>query len=1231
MKAKWKKLLDKSSFSSEVREFINSCEIKKILISQAEKAWEIYFCSPQEPSTEIKETLQNFWENTFGQSYKIVFHFENSNSKIYSNLKVLCAEKWEEIIGKLSTKIPSSKGWLEGAKYQVEKNTLQIVLKQKLGCAYLVKRGAQLLLQDLLRDEYNYEAKVEITSDETVEKENHWADLEELANLYQERFQYHQNKQENMAAKPQTRMIMGKSFKKEIVALNQILDEEREITIKGLLFNLEKRELKSGRILLSFFLTDKTDSLACKLIINPKEQTVSWEQIQENKWYLVNGRVEHDRYTQELTMFPRDMMETEPQEREDNAERKRVELHLHTKMSALDSVADVKDVVNKAHSWGHSAIAITDHGVVQAFPDAYAAAKGKGIKIIYGVEGYLFDDSVTNDGGKAPTYHVIILARNQQGLANLYRLVTISHLQHFYRVPRIPKSELIRLREGLLVGSACEAGEVFRALLNGASQDKLKEIANFYDYLEIQPLGNNRFMLENGTFTSEDDLIRLNKIIYDLGKDLNKAVVATCDVHFLEPEDEVFRRILMTGKGFEDADKQAPLYFRTTEEMLQEFAYLGNKEAEEVVIANPLKIASLIGELKPIPDELYPPNIPGADEEIIRLTKERAEELYGPSPPELIEQRIAKELNSIINNGFAVLYWIAHKLVKKSNEDGYLVGSRGSVGSSFVAYLCGITEVNPLPPHYRCPTCKEVNFADKDSIQGSGADLIDKNCPLCGIKLIKDGHNIPFEVFLGFKGDKVPDIDLNFSGDYQPRAHKYTEKLFGKDNVFRAGTIATVASKTAYGFVKNYFEEKNQYKRQAELTRLINGCTGVKRTTGQHPGGIMVLPKGLDIHLFTPLQRPADDVRSEIITTHFDYHSISSRLVKLDILGHDDPTIIKMLEDWTGVDSRKIPLDEPKVLSLFTGIEALGIKQEDFDVNVGTLGIPEFGTKFVRQMLEDTKPQTFSDLVRISGFSHGTDVWLNNAQTLIKSGTAKINEVISARDDIMNYLLHKGLEPGMAFKIMEDVRKGKGVKADYVQAMKENGVPDWYIDSCQKIKYMFPKAHAVAYVMMAFRIAYFKVYYPAAFYASYFTVHAHEVDADLLVSGISGIKAKMKEIKEKGNDTSAKEEKMYSLLEVALEMYLRDLRFERVNLQRSDAVKFLIEGQNNSLLCPFISIEGLGKTAALNIIRMRKKKAFSSQEDLRNRCKLSKTILEMLEQHGALEGLPENDQLSLFL
>ena len=1226
MKAtKWKELFNQSLLSNEIREFLNSCEIKKILVSQAEKAWEIYFCTPIQPTMEMREVLQSFWEKAFGDFYKPVFHFESR--EVFTDLKILCQEKWEEILEKLSAQIPSSRGWLGGAKYQIDGNSLRIILKQKVGCAYLTKRGAQLVLQTFLRNEYNFEISVEITSDETAEVD--FADLEELENSYQDRFNQHQKKQENLVVK--ARQIMGKACKKEIVPLKSILDEEREITVKGILFNLEVRTLKSGRLLISFFLTDKTDSLACKIITNPKEQAISWEQLQDKKWYLVNGRVEHDRYTQELTMFPRNISESEPLIREDKAERKRVELHAHTKMSALDSVVDVKEIVNTAQVWGHSAIAITDHGVVQAFPDAYAAAKGKGIKIIYGVEGYLYNDSIPTDSGKAPTYHVIILATNQQGLANLYRLITLSHLQYFHRVPRIPKSELTRLRQGLLVGSACEAGELFRALLNGAPLDKLKEIADFYDYLEIQPLGNNHFMLDKGMFTSEDELIRCNKIIYDLGKELNKRVVATCDVHFLEPEDEVYRRILMKGKGFEDADKQAPLYFRTTEEMLAEFAYLGTKEAEAVVIDNPLEIADLVGDLQPIPDELFPPNIPGAEEDIMQLTHSRAEELYGTSLPEVIESRIAKELNSIINNGFAVLYWIAHKLVKKSNEDGYLVGSRGSVGSSFVAYLCGITEVNPLPPHYRCPECKYIKFSHEDSSQESGVDMPDDNCPHCDIKLIKDGHKIPFEVFLGFKGDKVPDIDLNFSGEYQPRAHKYTEKLFGKDNVFRAGTIATVASKTAFGFVKNYFEDKNQYIRQAELTRLINGCTGVKRTTGQHPGGVMVLPKGLDIHLFTPLQRPADDVRSEIITTHFDYHAISSRLVKLDILGHDDPTIIKMLEDWTGVDSRKIPLDDAQVLSLFTGTEALGIKQKDSDVKVGTLAIPEFGTKFVRQMLEDTKPQTFSDLVRISGFSHGTDVWLNNAQTLIKTGTAKVSEVISARDDIMNYLLHKGLEPGMAFKIMEDVRKGKGVKTVFVQAMKENGVPDWYIDSCQKIKYMFPKAHAVAYVMMAFRIAYFKVYYPAAFYASYFSVHADEVDAEVLVSDISGIKAKMKEIRVKGNDASAKEEKTYNLLEVALEMYLRNLRFERVNLLRSDAVKFLIEGEYNSLLCPFISIEGLGKTAALNIIRMRKKKAFTSQDDLRVKCKLSKTVLEVLKKQGALEGLPENDQMSLFL
>ena len=1218
----------------EEKEFLNLCKVKKIIVSQAKQAWEISFHAPAEPSPEIEQFLRLEWKKVFGDKYKFIFHFEDDPT--YPDLRTLCQEGWSELMEKLCLQIPSCRGWLEGVEYGLIGDTLQLILKQEIGCNYLLSRGAQSVLERILKEDYQLEAKVAIKSNETGEEEG-MSELEELEILYQERFkEINQNNAQlngltdgKMENGIQERVIMGKEIKKEITPIKAIKEEEQGITIKGSLFNLEKRDLKSGRILLSFFLTDKTDSIACKIITNPKEKKILWEELREKKWYLISGKVEHDRFTQELTIFPRDIMETEPQVRLDTAEKKRAELHLHTKMSALDGLTGVAEVIKTALAWGHPAIAITDHGVVQAFPEAYEAAKGKNIRLIYGLEGYLFDDTQENKGGKIPTYHVIILARNQEGLANLYRLVTISHLQFYHRVPRIPKSELSRLREGLLIGTACEAGELFRAFLRGLPEAQLEEIASYYDYLEIQPLGNNRFLLDKGTFASEKELMQVNENIYQLGKKLNKLVVATGDVHFLEPEDEVYRRILMKGKGFEDADKQAPLYFRTTEEMLAEFTYLGEKEAEEVVIENPRQIASLIKEIKPIPDELYPPVVAGAEEEIIELTQTKAQELYGTVLPEIIEKRIKKELNAIINNGFAVLYWIAYKLVKKSNMDGYLVGSRGSVGSSLVAHFCGITEVNPLPPHYRCPACKYVEFVN-DGFNGSGADLKDEVCPKCGLSLQKNGHNIPFEVFLGFKGDKVPDIDLNFSGEYQSRAHKYTEELFGKDNVFRAGTIATVANKTAYGFVKNYFEDKQEYISQAELTRLINGCTGVKRTTGQHPGGVMVLPKGQDIHLFTPLQRPADDIHSDIITTHFDYHSISSRLVKLDILGHDDPTIIKFLEDLTGVDSRTIPFDEPKVLSLFTSTDALGISGEDLGISIGTLGIPEFGTKFVRQMLEDTKPETFSDLVRISGFSHGTDVWLNNAQTLIKSGIAKTSEVISARDDIMTYLLHQGLEPGIAFKIMEDVRKGKGVKPDYITIMKEKDVPDWYIESCQKIKYMFPKAHAVAYVMMAFRIAYFKIYYPAAFYASCFTARADDFDADLVVGGIPIIKAKMEEIQKKGNEATQKEEKLAGILELALEMYLRNIQVKRVDLYKSDATKFLLVEQPQSLLPPLISLQGLGKTAAINVVNARQEKPFISKEDVRIRGKLSKTVIEVLEKHGALEGLPENDQMTLF-
>ncbi|NLT96032.1 MAG: PolC-type DNA polymerase III, partial [Clostridia bacterium] len=872
-------------------------------------------------------------------------------------------------------------------------------------------------------------------------------------------------------------------------------------------------------------------------------------------------------------------------------------------------------------------IAVTDHGVVQAFPEAYEAGKKYNIKIIYGMEAYIYDDEEKHQG-KTPTYHCLLLVKNAQGLKNLYKLVTESHLNYFSRVPRIPKNLLAQKRSGLFVGTACEAGELIRKYLESKGEKELlKKIAQFYDFIEIQPVGNNEFMVRNGIVSSKDDLIKLNQDLYNLGRELNKMVVATGDVHFANPEDEVFRRILMAGKGFSDADQQGPLYFKTTDEMLEEFAYLGETGAKEVVIENPQIIADQVENIKPIPDEFYPPVIPGAEEEIINLTYSTAHKLYGPKLPEIVEARIKKELDSIINNGFAVLYLIAHKLVKKSNEDGYLVGSRGSVGSSFVATMTGITEVNPLPPHYRCPKCFYTQFVT-DGSYGSGADLPDKLCPQCGQPLVKDGHDIPFEVFLGFKGDKVPDIDLNFSGEYQPRAHKYTEELFGKDNVFRAGTISTIAERTAYGFVKNYLDEHKQVKRLAEINRLVIGCSGVKKTTGQHPGGLMVVPKGIDVHDFTPLQRPADDIKSDTITTHFDYHSISSRLVKLDILGHDDPTVIKMLEDLTGVDARQISLDDPLTLSLFSSTEALQVDPEELGSTVGTYGIPEFGTKFVRQMLEDTKPKTFSELVRISGFSHGTDVWLNNAQDLIKSGTAKLSEAISARDDIMTFLIQKGVEPSIAFKIMESVRKGKGVSPEMESIMLENGVPQWYVESCKKIKYMFPKAHAVAYVMMAFRIAYFKINYPLAFYATFFTVRADEFDAELVTKGVNEVKRTISYIQEKGNSASAKESKLLTILEVALEMYLRGFTFQKVSLEKSAAQEFIISG--NSLIPPFAGLQGVGVTAAENIIKAREEYYFTSIEDLRIRAKLSKTVIETLEKHGCLTNLPETDQLALF-
>ncbi|QGG48214.1 PolC-type DNA polymerase III [Heliorestis convoluta] len=1035
------------------------------------------------------------------------------------------------------------------------------------------------------------------------------------------------DKEENKKSN-QNQEIYGKKIDTSMVTpIKDIEDEERSVVIAGRIFGLETREMKSGRRLITFHITDLSDAITVKVFEGEKEDLLESGELKEHRWVKVRGSVQFDKYQQELALLARDINKAEePVSRFDNAPIKRVELHAHTKMSSMDAVLSAKDLIARAAAWGHKAIAITDHGVVQAFPEAADAGKKHNIKVIYGVEAYLVDKAPAT-GEKVKSYHIILLVRNKTGLKNLYQLITKSHLQYFHRRPRIPRDLLEEYRDGLLLGSACEAGELYQALLQKASPEKIEEIVNFYDYLEIQPIGNNRFLLRKGHVQSENELQSINEHIVGLGQKAGKLVVATCDVHFLEPIDEYYRRILMAGKGFDDADDQAPLYFRTTEEMLEEFSYLGKDRAHEVVVANPGQIADQIEMLQPIPDDFFPPIIEGAEEQIRQMTEDCAATLYGNPLPDIVQKRVDKELNSIISNGFAVLYLISQKLVKKSNDDGYLVGSRGSVGSSLVATFTGITEVNPLPPHYRCSACKFSEFFTDGTI-GCGADLPDRNCPTCGKELEKDGHDIPFETFLGFEGDKVPDIDLNFSGEYQPRAHKFTEELFGRDYVFRAGTISTLAERTAFGFVKNYLDEKKMHCRNAEIARLVGGCTGVKRTTGQHPGGLMVVPKNADIHDFTPLQRPADDVKSETITTHFDYHSISSRLVKLDILGHDDPTVIKMLEDLTGVDARKIPLDEPKTMSLFSTTEALGVTAEQIRSNVGTYGIPEFGTKFVRQMLEDTRPKSFSELVRISGFSHGTDVWLNNAQDLIKSGTCQVNEAISTRDDIMVYLIYQGLPPKKAFSIMESVRKGKGLKPEDEELMRHHQVPSWYIESCKKIKYMFPKAHAVAYVTMAFRIAYFKVYYPEAFYASFFTVRADEFDGDIICNGVHPVRMKIEEIEKKGHDATQKEKNLMTILELALEMYERGIAMQKVTLLRSHSTRFLIEREG--LLPPFAALAGLGEAAAQNIMTAREEVPFTSIEDIRIRARVSKTVIEVLQNHGALEGLSETNQICLF-
>lgn len=1221
--------INEAQLESNVKQVLLEAEINKVKVNRRKKEWQIYLkCKDFIPMHQFKALAVALKKRIQGLHNLILIPCFPKN---LLDDKSIVEDYWPFIIEMMQYNMPAAGHWLLKAPIETNEDALTIKLPNLVLVEYFQKKKYPEKISQLLSYMLDRPTEVDLLVEESPHSASEFKDWEReeinkkiiIPPSNMEKSNKSDNKSEVPTHSNENRVLMGKPISTQPIPIENIVEEEKSVVVKGRLFDLEIKELRSGRTLVTFNLTDNTNTITVKFFENEKNKGVS-EQLKENQWLLVRGSVQEDRYSQELTIMAFDIALTEVEERQDLSPEKRIELHLHTKMSALDGLTDINAVVKRAAQWGHPALAITDHGVVQAFPEAYEAGKKYNVKIIYGMEGYLID-RLENPTGKERRYHIILLAKNQKGLENLYRLITLSHLKYFHRRPRIPRQELERYREGLILGSACEAGELIQAILKKSPEEELERIASFYDYLEVQPLSNNEFMVNKGMVDWEG-LKEINRTIVKLGEKLGKPVVATGDVHFLDPEDAIFRRILMCGQGFED-QSQPPLYFKTTEEMLAEFEYLGSEKAYELVIKNPKLIADSVEDVKPFPDELYPPEIPGAEEQIINMSHLKAKEIYGEDLPQVVRERLEKELNSIISNGFAVLYFIAHKLVKKSNEDGYLVGSRGSVGSSFVATLTGITEVNPLPPHYVCPQCKHSEFI-LDGSYNCGVDMPDKYCPQCGTLYRKDGHDIPFETFLGFKGDKIPDIDLNFSGEYQPRAHKYTESLFGKEHVFRAGTIATIAEKTAFGFVKNYFQERGQNPRNAEIARLVKGCTGVKRTTGQHPGGLMVVPKSLDIHKFTPLQRPADDINSEVITTHFDYHSISDRLVKLDILGHDDPTVIKMLEDLTGVDAKTIPLDEPKTMSIFSSVEALNVKPEDIGSEVGTFGIPEFGTRFVRQMLEETRPKTFSELVRISGFSHGTDVWLNNAQDLIKNGIAKLSEAISTRDDIMLYLIYKGMEPSIAFKIMEDVRKGKGVKPEYEQAMKECNVPDWYIESCKKIKYMFPKAHAVAYVTMAFRIAYYKVYHPLAFYASFFTVKADEFDASLMIQGLSTVKQTIQEIENKGNEATAKEKNLMTILEVVLEMYQRGIRMRRVNLWESDATKFkIVDGE---LLPPFVALQGLGTTAAMNIVSARQERKFTSIEDLRVRARLSKTVIEIMREHGCLDGLTETDQLSFF-
>ncbi|MBQ8227660.1 MAG: PolC-type DNA polymerase III [Clostridia bacterium] len=1198
--------------------------------------------------------------------YKKEFDAALSQIKAFMNLSDIKAEYYfepelfsEDFLPVLANDIKDTfsagNSFLENAEYIITNDNIKIVLKRN-GKDILKQLGVEEYIVKTVRQKFSKAVNVHIESSAEGGEFDEKKALEQLQQQEASKVKLPVEKpKSDVPKKPSEKTfddlpislsnakpVLGNLIKVKPKPIAEVTPEDGTVVVWGDVFGFDSRETRDGKKnIISFNFTDYTSSYSAKIFGEKAVCKELIEKVKDGVTVLLRGFVTHDPYmrcyvidTKAVTLIEK--IET----RKDDAPEKRVELHLHTNMSSMDGMTSAKDLVSRAAKWGHKAIAITDHGVVQAFPEAMNTADKAGIKILYGMEGYFVDD--TKEEGVDPkeiknTYHQILIAKNNVGLKNLYKLITASNLQFYKRRPRIPKSMLIEHREGILVGSACEAGELYRAIVFGESEERIMEIAEFYDYLEIQPNGNNEFMIrsqreEYSDITSVADIENINRKIIAIADKLGKPVVATGDVHFLDKGDAIFREILMAGQGFQDASQQAPLFLRTTQEMLDEFAYLGEETAKEVVITNPNKIADMCERIRPIPYGTFPPSIEGADEELTEICWRRTKEQYGDPLPELISNRLEKELKSIISNGFGVLYMIAQKLVHNSEEHGYYVGSRGSVGSSFVAHAAGISEVNPLPPHYVCPKCKHSEFFNDGSV-GSGFDLPPKNCPTCDVLMIREGHDIPFETFLGFKGDKQPDIDLNFSGEYQFYAHRYTETLFGITHTFKAGTIGTLADKTAYGFVKKWLDDKGKTLHRAEEDRLTRGCVGVKRTTGQHPGGMVVVPGDMEAEDFTPIQHPADDADKGLRTTHFDFHALHDTILKLDNLGHDVPTIYKHLEDATGISVMDADVCDPKVYQLLTSPEPLGVTCEDIDCETGTLSLPELGTPFVRQMLIDAQPKNFSDMLQISGLSHGTDVWLGNAQDLIKDGTCTISDVIGTRDSIMVYLMHKGLEPDMAFKIMEIVRKGNATKLlteVHFKAMKDHGVPQWYIDSCMKIKYMFPKAHAAAYVIAAMRLAWYKIYYPKEYYATYMTVRGEDLDTVAIMNGRQAVKAVMNEIKAKGNEATAKEENMYVAMQVVNEMMVRGVEFLPVDIYKSEATVYKIE--DGKIRLPFLSMAGTGESAAKALAEAKNdgQGEFASIEELQQRAGVSKSVIETLRNAGALKGLPESAQMSLF-